>query len=62
MTTTTSPTMSKFLPFDEALDVAQALGLASAKEWKMWSKEGMRPPNVPSNPNATYKNGGWQGW
>ena len=54
--------MSRFLPFDEALVVAQSLGLASAKEWKALGKEGMRPPNVPSNPDATYKHDGWQGW
>ena len=22
----------------------------------------MRPPNLPSNPERTYKDGGWQGW
>ena len=54
--------MSKFLPFNEALAVARSLGLASRFEWNEWSKEGMRPPNVPSNPNATYKDSGWQGW
>ena len=54
--------MSKFLPFDEALAVAQSLGLASQLEWKEWCKEGMRPPNVPAHPERTYEDGGWQGW
>ena len=54
--------MSKFLPFEEALAVARSIGLASAFEWHLWSREGMRPPNVPSAPNCTYKDGGWQGW
>ena len=54
--------MSKFLPFAQALVVARSLGLASHKEWKSWCKEGRRPPNVPSAPDATYKDGGWQGW
>ena len=54
--------MGKFLPFNEALAAAQSLGLASKAEWCAWCQEGMRPPNVPSNPNATYKDGGWQGW
>ena len=40
----------QFLPFDEALAIARSLGLASQFEWKVWSKEGMRPPNVPSHP------------
>ena len=52
----------QFLPFDEALAVARSLGLASVFEWKVWCKEGMRPPNVPSHPERTYKDGGWQGW
>ena len=56
------PTMEKFLPFDEALIVARSLGLANGFEWQQWCKEGMRPPNVPSNPNRTYKDQGWQGW
>ena len=54
--------MSKFLPYEEALAVAQSLGLATRVEWKAWGKEGMRPANVPSNPNRTYKHDGWQGW
>ena len=54
--------MSKFLPFDEALDVARSLNLASAAEWRAWCKEGMRPAYLPSNPQHTYEDGGWQGW
>jgi len=54
--------MGKFLPFDEALAAAQSLGLATQKEWEAWCKEGVRPPNMPSHPNNTYKDGGWQGW
>ena len=52
----------QFLPYDEALAVARCLGLANQKAWHVWSREGMRPPNVPSNPNALYKDSGWQGW
>ena len=53
--------MSTFLPFDEALSIAQSLGLANMREWKALCKEGMRPPNVPSHPDATYKHGGGEG-
>ena len=42
--------------------MARSLNLASLVEWKEWCKEGMRPPNVPSTPARTYKDGGWQGW
>ena len=51
-----------FLPFDEALDVARSLGLASTKEWRAWCKEGLRPANVPADPGVVYKHHGWQGW
>ena len=54
--------MSPFLPFDEALAVAHSRCLASSTEWRAWCKEGMRPPNVPSGPDKTYKDSGWQGW
>ena len=52
----------EFLPCKEALAVARCLGLDNQKEWDTWSKEGMRPPNVPSMPNPAHKDGGWQGW
>ena len=53
---------TQFLPFDEALAVAQRLGLAGLNEWRRWCKEGRRPANMPSNPNRIYKDTGWQGW
>ena len=53
---------SKFVPFAQALDFARSLGLANQKEWVAWCQEGLRPPNVPSNPNQTYTGAGWQGW
>ena len=54
--------MSKFLPFNEALIVAQSLRLASRTEWHVWCRKGMRPPNVPSTPRHVYKHDGGQGW
>ena len=51
----------EFLPFEEALAVARALGLANRFEWNEWYEEGMRPPNVPSAPDKIYKDDGWQG-
>ena len=55
------------LPFEEALAVARSLQLGSMTAWKAWCKTGVRPANVPSNPQKTYKaggymGGGWQGW
>jgi len=58
----TQRTMSNFLRFDEALAVAQSLGLANKAEWRVWCKEGMRRGNVPAYPERVYNGGGWQGW
>ena len=44
------------------LHTCHSFELAGKVEWKVWSKEGMRPPNVPADPSKTYKHGGWQGW
>ena len=52
----------KFLPFEEALAVVRSLGLSGRLEWRVWCNQGLRPPNVPSNPESTYRGGGWQGW
>ena len=51
-----------FLPFAEALAAARALGLASAREWKAWCKEGRRPPTLPAQPGQVYTDVGWEGW
>ena len=53
---------TQFLPFDEALAVAQSLGLASNAEWRAWCKHGMRPANVPSDPHKVYVHDGWLGY
>ena len=51
-----------FLPFSEALAVARALRLNTAKEWRAWCKSGARPANVPAAPDTFYRDHGWQGW
>ena len=57
-----APKDQQFLPFKKALLYARILKLKNQNEWKAWSKSGSRPANMPSNPHATYKRGGWQGW
>ena len=52
----------QFLPFKKALVYARTLKLKSKKEWTDWAKTGVRPANMPSNPHATYKHDGWQGF
>ena len=52
----------QFLPFGEALRVACSHNLAGKKEWRVWCREGMRPPNVPAKPDKVYAHAGWMGW
>ena len=51
-----------FLPFKKALLYARSLKLKGLKEWKDWAKTGVRPANIPTNPDRTYKHDGWQGY
>ena len=46
--------MKDFLSFTAARAFVRTLKLKSSKEWKEWSKSGMRPPNIPSTPDAVY--------
>jgi adenylate cyclase class IV len=58
--------MKKFRDFESARAFARSLGLKSNKEWRAYRKSGNKPDDIPSNPNATYKNefkgvGDWLG-
>ena len=51
-----------FLPFKKALLHARSLKLKSKIEWQNWARTGVRPANMPSKPQTTYKHDGWQGY
>ena len=54
---------SKFwLPFEEARVRVRALGLKSNTAWRRLCANRTRHPDIPSNPNQTYKDQGWAGW
>ena len=51
--------------FEEARGFVRGLGLTNQKEWERYCQgemEGMapKPEDIPSNPDKTYKNRGWQ--
>ena len=53
------------LPFAEALLYARSLKLNGQKEWAAWctsGRHGVRPANIPTNPQRSYKHDGWQGY
>jgi len=54
---------SQMLPFEEAREVTQKLGLQTQKEWKEWCKSsGQRPPNIPAAPSNFYAGKGWMSY
>ncbi len=50
------------LPFEEARIIARKLKITSQEEWVEYCKSDKRPSNIPSNPNLTYKDKGWNGY
>jgi hypothetical protein len=47
--------------FEEARIFVRNLGLKSANEWLAYCKAGLKPDDIPSNVQNTYKNKGWNG-
>lgn len=48
-------------PYKEAREYVRSLKLKNSKEWFLYCKSGMKPFDIPSNPNYSYKNSGWEG-
>ncbi len=56
-----------FLTFKTAREFVHGLQLKNSAEWKHYCKgklvkTGIKPDNIPTNPNITYKNKGWNGY
>ena len=49
----------EFRPFEQAREYATSLNLKSFNEWKEFCKKGLRPSDIPSYPQETYKGKGW---
>ncbi len=57
----------KYLTFKQSRKFVHSLKLKNQDEWRFYAREGMtgkdlRPKNIPSNPNRTYKDKGWVSW
>ena len=55
-----------YRPFKTAREFARSLCLSNGKEWKLFCKgelatKGKLPADIPSSPQNTYKNKGWNG-
>ena len=52
--------MKEFRGFEEAREFVRSLGLKNQKEWLGYCKSGMKPVDIPSSPDGTYKKE-WKG-
>jgi superfamily II DNA or RNA helicase len=51
----------EWLDYKEARDFVWGLNLKKRSDWYLFCKSGNKPNNIPSNPEKTYKNNGWNG-
>jgi len=52
----------KFRKFSEARDYIRLKGFTTIKEYRIWSKSGDRPSDIPTDPVTTYSCQGWIDW
>jgi hypothetical protein len=59
-----APKNRVYRSFTEAREFVRKLNLKGTKEWREYCKSGNKPDDIPSNPNAIYKNDfkGWGDW
>lgn len=62
-----APWLRKFRPFEEARAFARSMELRTMKEWTAYCTrrlcgKGVRPADIPSNPNLFYRKSGWHCW
>jgi superfamily II DNA or RNA helicase len=48
-----------YLSYNEAQTFVKNLNLKSFQEWRLYSKSGLKPENIPAKPMRTYRNKGW---
>jgi hypothetical protein len=58
---------NEWRPFEEARAFVRNLGLRRQRDWYAYAKSkmpqvGTRPPDIPWNPQRTYKDKGWNDW
>jgi len=53
--------LKEYLSFIDARNFVRKLKLKTLQEWREYCKSGNKPENIPSNPNQTYSNSGWNG-
>ena len=54
--------LRKYRSFEDARTYARSLGLPSESAWRTLCKSGALPADIPSKPDKTYADKGWQWW
>jgi len=57
-----APKHRKILSFEEARIVARKLWPTNSSEWRIFCRNGERPPCLPALPDREYAEEGWAGW
>ena len=53
--------LREYKPFEEAREFVRKLKVKSQKEWQAYCKSGLKPDDIPTKPDKTYKKNGWKG-
>ena len=53
---------SNWMPFEEAREFVQSLGIASQLDWIEYAKTNDKPADIPAAPHTVYNNKGWESW
>jgi hypothetical protein len=54
--------LRQYRPYNEAKEFVSKLKLKSTSEWLEYCQSGLKPKDIPSNPNRTYFNLGWENY
>lgn len=52
----------EFRSFEDAQKFTRVLKLKNNKEWRKYCSMGIKPKDIPSNPDSVYKDKGWKSW
>lgn len=52
----------QFLEYSVAKSIIVLECIKSNNEWRKYCESGLKPKNIPSNPDVYYKNNGWVSW
>jgi hypothetical protein len=48
--------------FEDAREFVHSLNIQNNKGWRTYCNSGIKPENIPSNPDSVYKNKNWTNW